>query len=384
MHILIAEDDVISNKVLHRILSEAGHNVASFDNGHSALEHFRTSPTPVVISDWMMPRMDGLELCRHVRALNLPEYTHFILLTAREGHQSYREAMDNGVDDFLTKPVNKEQLLIKLRVAERVVRQRQEAEGTIRALARFPEDNPNPVLKVDRDGRILYANRACAPLLTQWQCQLGDTAPEQIRELVESLCRSGRRQEIEMICDERVLSFSATSISEEGVAYLYGHDITDRKRAENELIVLKNQAEANSLHDQLTGLPNRRLLTDRLAQEALRAQRLKQKLALVIVDIDNFKQINDGYGHEIGDRVIVTVGHCLRDTLRGTDTVCRWGGDEMVLLLPGLTEHSQVATICGKLCQAVKQRVVEAGLEVPVTLSLGSALFPDDSSDTAE
>src|SRR5947207_6943308 len=135
------------------------------------------------------------------------------------------------------------------------------------------------------------------------------------------------------------------------------------------------------MHDEVTGPPKRRLLTDRLGQETTRALRLGHKLALVMVDIDHFKQINDGYGHKLGDEVIVTVSHCLRDELRSSDTVCRWGGDELVLLLTDLRERGEVAKICAKLIKAVKKAISNAGISAPVSLSLGSAILPEDTSD---
>jgi len=153
------------------------------------------------------------------------------------------------------------------------------------------------------------------------------------------------------------------------------------KQAEIELVTLKNQAEENALHDQLTGLPSRRLLAERLHQETARALSQGTRLALLVADIDNFKQINDGYGHEFGDRVIVAFGQCLRDHLRLTDTVCRWGGDQMALLLTDLKERAEVQAATEQLMRAVKQRGLEAAVMVPISFSLGSAIFPDDAWD---
>jgi diguanylate cyclase (GGDEF)-like protein len=382
MKILVAEDEPISSKYLTGVLRRLGYEFVATRNGHEALEQFLAHQPAVVISDWMMPTMDGIELCQQIRGMGLDQYTFFILQTAKTGRGDYLRAMDAGVDDFLGKPVNQEEIAIRLRVAERIIRQRAEAERRLRLLTRFPADNPNPVLQVDHTARILYANLASLGLLKNWHSGVGGAAPEKLRHLVELLCRTGQRQEVEIACADRIFSFSATSLSEEGVIYLYGHDITQRKQAEAELIQLKEQAEENALHDQLTGLPNRRLLTERLHQETARALRQGTKLGLVIVDIDNFKQINDGHGHKVGDQVIVTVGQCLRDTLRSTDTVCRWGGDELVLLLTDLNGREAIAPICSKLIQAVKQRTAEAGITAPVSLSLGSALFPDDAKET--
>jgi diguanylate cyclase (GGDEF)-like protein len=382
MKILVAEDEPISSKYLTGVLRKLGHEFVATRNGHEALTEFLTGRPAVVISDWMMPTMDGIELCQQIRGMGLEQYTFFILQTAKTGRADYLRAMDAGVDDFLSKPVNQEEIAIRLRVAERIIRQRADAERRLRLLTRFPADNPNPVLQVDRTSRILYANLASLALLANWQSGVGGVAPEKLRRLVDLLCVTGRRQEVEIPCADRVFSFSATSLSDEGVIYLYGHDITTRKQAEAELIQLKEQAEEHALHDQLTGLPNRRLLTERLHQETARATRQGTKLGLVVVDIDNFKQINDGYGHKVGDQVIVTVGQCLRQMLRNTDTVCRWGGDELVLLLTDLNSREVLAPICEKLIQAVKRQTAEAGITAPVSLSLGSAIFPDDAQET--
>jgi diguanylate cyclase (GGDEF)-like protein len=381
MKILVAEDDEIALKFLTSALRKLDHEVIAARNGQEALDAFATHQPFIVISDWMMPLIDGLELCRRIRALPRDHYTFFILQTARNQREDYRLGMQAGVDDFLTKPVNREELSNRVRVAERMIHQRLEAEKKIRLLARFPSDNPNPVLQVDRDGRILYANDASLDLLVAWQSGVGGLAPEQLREPAALLFTTGQRQEVELRCANQVFSFSATSVSPDGVAYLYGHDITERKQAEQQLVVLKDQAEENALHDQLTGLPNRRLFGERFNQEIARAARQGTKLALVVVDIDNFKHINDSYGHRIGDQVIVAVGHCLCNQLRSSDTVCRWGGDELVLLLADLRDRSGVAAISTKLMAAVKQHTMQAEISAPVSISLGSALFPDDSRE---
>ncbi len=381
MKILVAEDDAVAGKYLTVALQRLGHEVILCTNGQQAIDQFNVHQPYIIISDWMMPFVDGLELCQRVRAMRLDHYTYFILQTAKNSKEDYRVGMDAGVDDFLTKPISHGDLGIRLRVAERMIKQRIDSERMIRQLARFPADNPNPIIQVDREFKIIYANASCLHLLEQWAAKVGDLAPKNLRDQAEVLFSTGQRQEIEISCAERVFSFSATSVSPEGVAYLYGHDITERKRAEGELVVLKNQAEENALHDQLTGLPNRRLFNERLQQETVRAQRQGTKMALVMVDIDNFKQINDGHGHRVGDQVIVTIAQCLRGHLRATDTVCRWGGDEMVLLLSDLKDREGVARVCGKVMQSVKEQAMRSDVPVPVSLSLGSALFPDDSDD---
>ena len=381
MKILVAEDDAVARLLLKAILQRLGHEVILCTDGRAALEAFAEHRPYVVISDWMMPEMDGLELCQRIRAVELDHYTYFVLQTARNRAEDFRLAMDAGVDDFLCKPVKKEDLFARLRVAERIIQQRVQSEREIRMLARFPSDNPNPVVQIDREYQILYANTASLALLAQWDCRVGGLVTGELRSLAQTLFTTGLRQEIEVSCASRIYSFSSTSVSPEGEAYFYGHDVTERRQAECQLLELKNEAEEHALHDQLTGLPNRRLFGERLQQETTRAVRIGTKVALVMVDIDNFKQINDGFGHKVGDEVIVTVAHSLRSRLRPSDTVCRWGGDEMVLLITDLKDRASVATICGKLTHAVKQETAKSTTSATVSLSMGSAIFPDDTDD---
>ena len=122
MKILIAEDDPVSSKILQLTLENGGHDVIAVTSGQAAWEAFDADPTRVVISDWMMPEMDGLELCGKVRGRPKTDYTYFILLTAiHTGRENLRKAMNAGVDDFLTKPLDREGIMMRLRVAERII-----------------------------------------------------------------------------------------------------------------------------------------------------------------------------------------------------------------------------------------------------------------------
>ncbi len=121
MRILIAEDDTTSRVILDEILTRLGHEVVAVTNGQEAWATFNQAHVSLVISDWMMPDLDGVELCRRIRAENHAKYTYIILLTALEGKASYLEAMEAGADDFATKPLDADQLHARLRVAERIL-----------------------------------------------------------------------------------------------------------------------------------------------------------------------------------------------------------------------------------------------------------------------
>ena len=121
MRILIAEDDPVSRAVLRQALDTLGHQVIEAADGRAAWTAFQQSPAEVVITDWMMPEMGGLELCRRIREVKCPHYVYVAFLTVINGKTRYLEAMDAGADDFLHKPLDREQLKARLHVAERIL-----------------------------------------------------------------------------------------------------------------------------------------------------------------------------------------------------------------------------------------------------------------------
>ncbi len=121
MNILVADDDGVTRLLLTSALSKLGHKVREAENGRQALAHWAQERQSLIISDWMMPDLDGLDFCREVRAKKGSDFAYIILLTARSGKTNYLEAMDAGVDDFMTKPFEKDQLVARVRVAERIL-----------------------------------------------------------------------------------------------------------------------------------------------------------------------------------------------------------------------------------------------------------------------
>lgn len=130
MDILIAEDDRISRLLLRDVLTKLGHTVVAAVDGTDARAKLDRRHFPLVISDWIMPGYDGLDLCRHVRASAHARYTYIMLLTSVGGRENFLSAMDAGIDDFLAKPLDREQLAARLRVAERIL----SLQTTVKAL----------------------------------------------------------------------------------------------------------------------------------------------------------------------------------------------------------------------------------------------------------
>jgi|TARA_B100000809_G_C14818379_1_gene416500 sigma-B regulation protein RsbU (phosphoserine phosphatase) len=121
MGILIADDDQDIQHLLGRILKSWGHDVTTANNGQEALDILKKAPISFVISDWMMPKMDGLELCRHIRSSDFGRYIYIILLTARDAKNDLIHGMESGADDFVVKPFNRGELKVRIRAGERMV-----------------------------------------------------------------------------------------------------------------------------------------------------------------------------------------------------------------------------------------------------------------------
>lgn len=161
-------------------------------------------------------------------------------------------------------------------------------------------------------------------------------------------------------------------------------DITERKQAQNAL--LENQAllQEFCIRDHLTGLFNRRYLEETLERELLRASRQQGSLGLIMLDVDDFKQVNDTYGHDAGDAVLRKLGKLLREHVRGEDMPSRYGGDEFILVLPGASPEvtQERARLISEAAKELHFQIDGKKLD-PVTFSLGIAVFPQDGSSVA-
>jgi diguanylate cyclase (GGDEF)-like protein len=148
-------------------------------------------------------------------------------------------------------------------------------------------------------------------------------------------------------------------------------------------IIRKSEARFRHMaeHDGLTGLPVRNVLLERLEQALDEIKRHTNSLALLMVDVDNFKHINDSMGHAVGDQVLITIGARLQESLRSTDTVARMGGDEFTVLLTGLNNSEEAQKIASQLVSKISEPMVFHGIRVEVSVSVGVATYPASGSD---
>ena len=161
-------------------------------------------------------------------------------------------------------------------------------------------------------------------------------------------------------------------------------DITSHIRTQQELQEKKDQLEHVAYHDALTGLPNRVLLADRLHQAMVLSQRRKTRLAVAYLDLDGFKDINDLYGHQVGDRMLVSLSQQMKMVLREGDTIARLGGDEFVSVMVDLTEIADSIPLIKRLQGAIAQPVVIDGLTLKVSASIGVTFYPQEGEVDAD
>jgi diguanylate cyclase (GGDEF)-like protein len=236
MRILAAEDNPVFQAMLRSLLRKWGYDVVIARDGGEAWAALQSADAPrLAILDWMMPVLDGVEVCRRVRGAAKEPYIYILLLTARTLAEDLVEGMEAGADDYLTKPFHAHELRVRLRAGRRIV---------------------------DLQEELLLAREA-----------------------------------------------------------------------------LRDQAT----RDGLTGLWNRATVLDLLRQEMSRSAREHSPLAVLMVDLDHFKRVNDTYGHQAGDAVLREAARRMKGVVRNYDSIGRYGGEEFLLILPGSDLSATVA-----------------------------------------
>src|SRR5712671_2207829 len=190
-------------------------------------------------------------------------------------------------------------------------------------------------------------------------------------------CKDGSQRNVEANCHRLTLGDQQLL----GVAV---HDVTIRRKAETTLLERHQQLDHLAHHDQLTGLPNRLYLAAHLPGDIEAAKQAGNMLAVLFLDLDHFKHVNDSRGHETGDKLLKTVAQRVRSTVRTQDVVVRMGGDEFVVILKGVQDTTQVNETAERINQALSAPMVVDGRTLVTTVSIGVSLYPHDGVDMGE
>ncbi len=301
--------------------------------------------------------------------------------------RTFSPVKDRGPNGEITRVVIISTDITERRLDEEAIR---ESEQKYRTIIENIEDGYH---ELDFSGNIVFFNDSLLKILgysrdeftrMNYRNLTDEETARQLLQVCDEVHRTGKPSsgiEIEVMKKDGTMTVVEMSVSlildakghEVGFRNLI-RDVTERKRSEETIRRL-------AYHDPLTGLPNRLLFTDRLNMAITRAKRNRQYLAVMMLDLDYFKEINDTLGHHMGDRLLHAVASRLTELLRKGDTIARMGGDEFLILLPEITNVEVTTTIAQKIVESFQSFFVIDNRELHITTSIGIAIYPDASDD---
>ncbi|MDP1683460.1 MAG: EAL domain-containing protein [Burkholderiales bacterium] len=348
----------------------------------------------IVISDHVMPRFSSTAALAVLKASG--KVLPFIIVSGTIGEELAVAAMKAGASDYVLKG-NLARLLpaIEREVADAEVRRRAEheaKESEERFRATFSQAAVG-IAQVAPDGRWLRVNQRLCDIVGYSEAELlGKTFQdityaddlesdlEYVRQILADEIRTFTMEKRYIRKDGTLvwinLTVSLVRAADGSPKYFISviEDITRRKATEAQLMHL-------ATHDHLTHLPNRSLLQDRITQAIAHAERAERQMAVLFLDLDRFKNINDSLGHDVGDKLIIVLAERLRGIVRGGDTVARVGGDEFVLVITELQYETQAENIARKVLEVLAEPEVVDGTELFLCGSIGISLYPRDGRD---
>lgn len=409
--IYIVDDDQVSCALSEHTLEERGFNVQSFNCARSALERLHYEKPDLLLVDVIMPGMTGLDMCKQIRAL--PEFSHIpiVMMTGLKDHNSMLSAYNCGATDFITKPVDWTILTYRLHYMlaasnaldslrnnnQKLIEseKRLEASEKIAKLGSWEFDSKSNYLHCSEEFfRILELPPTRFFTKKQYLSQIPDKERRRIllclkKSIKQLKCikiehriiskKTKKEKVIELIIDSKPIHKNTD-------AHTFGsiQDISERKHAENKIYQLSN-------YDTLTKLPNRTNFQKITCLALNQAIKEKTQLALLIIDIDDFKKINDHLGHSLGDELLVMISKRIKNICRIGDnlmnsgdmkiTTSRFGGDEFILLLENINRKSEANAIADRIMQEISKPTHLNGHEITVSSSTGISFYPDDGND---
>jgi diguanylate cyclase len=408
--ILVVDDDPVVLKSLKDLLAIRGYNSNTAIGGQEAICQLNQNEYDLVLLDLHMPYVSGHDVMAHINTNKIE--TSVIIVSGETSFEAAKDACTQGAYDFLRKPYATDELMITINNAlkeKRLQKQnlfmQQQLSESERLHRYIVNTSPDIIYILDQDGYFTFINERIESLLgfskeeivgKHYSFLVHHDDLEQAKYVFNERrigTRAAKNIELRLKCKDdgksrhfnnRTLPIELSAMgmyAGEGNArktytgtYGVARDVTERKIAEETI-------NFQAYHDLLTKLPNRALLRDRLSLAINNAKRENEQLAVMFLDLDRFKNINDSLGHMIGDELLQQVSMRLKECIRAADTLARFGGDEFTLMLPRLHHGSDDAIkLAEKITSTLKQPFNIDGHELYVSASIGIAIYPQDGA----
>jgi diguanylate cyclase (GGDEF)-like protein len=392
---IIADDEDLGRLLLVESTAECGLEALGFDNGTAALDAALTRDVAIVLLDVDMPGMDGFSVCRRLRAESRLATVPIVMVTGHEDSAAISRAFEAGATDFISKPVNwallprRLEYILRNAAAARALTERMVQVRTL------VEAIPDTLWVVAPDGRIQWSPNAASAGESAHPAHSGDDHKAMLapRERLPEALAAIRQTANDGV--QRKLEYRESGPSGSRRSYEMrfsrreGGDVVVVRQDTSERTAAAEHIERLAYFDSLTGLPNRQRCLETAARMFAEAAESQESVAVIYLDLNSFKRVNDTFGHSVGDAVLRTVAGNLTRALESFKaanehvTVARFGGDEFVILLRHRTARSLAIEIAATCCAVFKNPIVYEGLEFYSAPSIGLAIYPDDGDDVA-
>jgi len=391
--VLVAAADVAERKEIWDALEGLGFRILTAEDGKSAFDLFKKSQPDAVLLDVELPELDGLAVCKLIRAEDTGREIPILMVAERDNDLAVQRAYGLGATDIIIKPIATPIIPHRIRHALKTARSLSDLTGLIRAI-------PDLIFIVNEEGEVQHGLSGpdathtlqikaltTASQIHFYPCENDDTARARIKKALAT----GKTQLYEHALEGLDIHLETRFVPRDKNSVLaIVRDITERKSAEAEIYNL-------AYYDELTELPNRELFSQSLERTIGIAKRDEKKFAVLFVDLDRFKRINDTLGHSIGDELLKDVAGRLANCIRASDSVAhldpvangaiklaRLGGDEFVIKLYDIDAEDGVSMVASRIIKELTPPFTCAGHQFVVTPSIGVALYPQDGQTGEE
>jgi diguanylate cyclase (GGDEF)-like protein/PAS domain S-box-containing protein len=374
--ILCVEDDPVTLSLLVHILKKRFRDVLIAKDGMEGLEVFKRHRPKVVVTDIYMPAMNGLDMVRTIKA-EAPG-THIIVITSHDESAAILSAVDVGIVDYVLKPIEAKRLGLAIDKCFQITALERALLLSKSRTENILESIGDAFFSLDKDWQFTYLNQKAEEHFQASRAELlgssfKDRMPDWIgnSHAYEEAMLNQEKRSFELFLPDQARWHDVGIYPLDDGISVYLRDVTEKKKHEDEI-------QSLAFHDKLTGLPNRALLEDRLNHTIQWCKRSGQRGAVLFLDLDRFKTINDSLGHDAGDQVLREVANRLRSCLRDCDTVARLGGDEFIILLEGFDHPDNIHSVTHRLLLSLAQEIVLPEITLCITCSIGISLIPSD------